>query len=79
MVFSNEPGIYIPDKFGIRLEDDMFITDHGAEMFTWQSPSLMDPFAIPAVLPDKSDQAPPDATKPAETKPPDAPATAPKS
>jgi len=82
MVFSNEPGIYIPQKFGIRLEDDMFITDHGAEMFTWQSPSLMDPFAIPAVLPDKSaapDSTPSDATKPAETKPADAPPTAPKS
>jgi hypothetical protein len=44
-----------------------------------QSPSLMDPFAIPAVLPDKSVDTPPDAKKPAETKPSDAPATAPKS
>jgi len=75
MVFSDEPGIYIPNKFGIRLEDDMFITDHGAEMFTWQSPSLMDPFAIPAVLPDKTaDTTAPDATKPADTKPADTPA-----
>jgi Xaa-Pro dipeptidase len=83
MVFSNEPGIYIPQKFGIRLEDDMFITDHGAEMFTMQSPSLMDPFAIPAVLPDKSDQAPPDpatpdAIKHADSKPADMPTPAPK-
>jgi len=77
MVFSNEPGIYIPGKFGIRLEDDMFITDHGAEMFTWQSPSLMDPFAIPAILPDKSDQTPPVPT-PDATKPADTPATPPK-
>ena len=85
MVFSDEPGIYIPQKFGIRLEDDMFITDHGAEMFTWQSPSLMDPFAIPAVLPDKSadtpDATPPDSTgaaKPADTKPADTPPPTPK-
>ena len=45
MVFSDEPGIYIHDEFGIRLEDDMHITEHGAELFTPQSPSLERPFA----------------------------------
>ena len=44
MTFSNEPGIYIPGEFGIRLEDDMHITSDGAELFTPQSPSLEDPF-----------------------------------
>jgi Xaa-Pro dipeptidase len=44
MVFSDEPGIYIPGEFGIRLEDDMFITEDGAELTTPQSPSLEDPF-----------------------------------
>jgi len=44
MTFSDEPGIYIPGEFGIRLEDDMFITSNGAELFTPQSPSLEDPF-----------------------------------
>jgi Xaa-Pro dipeptidase len=44
MVFSDEPGIYIPGQFGIRLEDDMHITENGAELFTAQSPSLEDPF-----------------------------------
>jgi len=44
MTFSDEPGIYIPGEFGIRLEDDMHITDNGAELFTPQSPSLEDPF-----------------------------------
>jgi Xaa-Pro dipeptidase len=44
MTFSDEPGIYIPGEFGIRLEDDMFITANGAELFTPQSPSLEDPF-----------------------------------
>ncbi len=44
MVFSDEPGIYIPGQFGIRLEDDMHITETGAELFTPQSPSLEDPF-----------------------------------
>ena len=46
MVFSDEPGIYIAGEFGIRIEDDMVITDAGAELFTPQSPSLEQPFAI---------------------------------
>jgi Xaa-Pro dipeptidase len=44
MTFSDEPGIYIRGEFGIRLEDDMHITESGAELFTRQSPSLEDPF-----------------------------------
>jgi Xaa-Pro dipeptidase len=44
MTFSDEPGIYIRAEFGIRLEDDMHITENGAELFTSQSPSLEDPF-----------------------------------
>jgi len=44
MTFSDEPGIYIRGEFGIRLEDDMHITENGAELFTPQSPSLEDPF-----------------------------------
>ena len=44
MSTSDEPGIYIRGEFGIRLEDDMHITDRGAELFTPQSPSLEDPF-----------------------------------
>jgi len=41
---SNEPGIYIPGEFGIRLEDDMRVTEDGADLFTPQSPSLEAPF-----------------------------------
>lgn len=44
MTFSDEPGIYIPGEFGVRLEDDMHITENGAELFTPQSPSIEDPF-----------------------------------
>lgn len=44
MTFSDEPGIYLPGEFGVRLEDDMVITEEGAELFTPQSPSLEDPF-----------------------------------
>jgi len=47
MTFSDEPGIYIPGEFGIRLEDDMVITSTGAELLSAQSPSLEDPFALP--------------------------------
>ena len=45
MTFSDEPGIYIRGEFGVRLEDDMHITENGAELFTAQSPSLENPFA----------------------------------
>jgi len=44
MVFSDEPGVYIRGEFGVRLEDDMHITDNGAELFTPQSPSIEEPF-----------------------------------
>ena len=45
MTFSDEPGIYIRGEFGVRLEDDMVITENGAELMTPQSPSLETPFA----------------------------------
>jgi Xaa-Pro dipeptidase len=45
MTTSNEPGIYIRGEFGIRLEDDMHITEDGAELFTPTSRSLEEPFA----------------------------------
>jgi Xaa-Pro dipeptidase len=44
MCFSDEPGVYIRGEFGVRLEDDMHITENGAELFTPQSPSLEQPF-----------------------------------
>jgi Xaa-Pro dipeptidase len=44
MMFSDEPGIYIPGEFGIRLEDELHITENGAELLTPASPSLDSPF-----------------------------------
>ena len=44
MTLSDEPGIYIRGEFGVRLEDDMHITENGAELFAPQSPSPDNPF-----------------------------------
>jgi Xaa-Pro dipeptidase len=44
MVFSDEPGVYIRGEFGVRLEDDMYITSDGAQLLTPQSDSLEKPF-----------------------------------
>ncbi|HET7891154.1 MAG TPA: Xaa-Pro peptidase family protein [Candidatus Sulfotelmatobacter sp.] len=45
MTTSNEPGIYIRGEFGVRIEDDMHITENGAELFTPKPVSLEEPFA----------------------------------
>ena len=45
MCFSNEPGIYIYGEFGMRLEDCMYITNDGVDLFSQQSPSITEPFA----------------------------------
>ncbi len=44
MTFSDEPGIYLPGEFGVRLEDDWHLTAEGGVMFTPQSESLEHPF-----------------------------------
>lgn len=31
MTFSIEPGVYLPDRFGVRIEDIVVVTDHGHE------------------------------------------------
>ena len=44
MCFSNEPGIYLPGKFGVRLEDCFHITAAGPKFFTQPPPSIDRPF-----------------------------------
>ena len=34
MVFSIEPGIYMPDKFGVRLEEIVILGDNGPEILS---------------------------------------------
>lgn len=44
MCFSNEPGLYLPGKFGVRLEDCFHLTDAGPRWFSAPPTSLDDPF-----------------------------------
>jgi len=43
MCFSDEPGIYIPGVFGIRLEDCWHMTEQGPKLFTALAKSIDDP------------------------------------
>jgi Xaa-Pro dipeptidase len=43
MCFSDEPGIYIPGEFGVRLEDCWVMTAEGPRPFTPLAKSLEDP------------------------------------
>jgi Xaa-Pro dipeptidase len=43
MCFSNEPGLYIFDEFGVRLEDCIYMTDEGPAWFTVPPDNLDNP------------------------------------
>ena len=43
MCFSDEPGIYIPGDFGIRLEDCFYMTESGPRWFSTPPNSIDDP------------------------------------
>jgi Xaa-Pro dipeptidase len=45
MVFSVEPGIYVTNDYGIRIEDIVRVTEDGYEVFGELSPTIDDPFA----------------------------------
>ena len=44
MCFSDEPGLYIPGKFGVRIEDCWHMTESGPKFFTQPPPSIDEPF-----------------------------------
>jgi Xaa-Pro dipeptidase len=44
MCFSDEPGIYLPGKFGVRLEDCWRMTETGPKFFSQPPPSIEQPF-----------------------------------
>ena len=44
MCFSDEPGIYIPGRFGVRLEDCWHMTEAGPKFFSEPPPSIDRPF-----------------------------------
>ena len=33
MVIPDEPGIYLPDRFGVRIEDMLLVTQQGCDNF----------------------------------------------
>jgi len=43
MCFSDEPGLYIPGEFGIRLEDCWYMTESGPKLFTPLAKSIAQP------------------------------------
>lgn len=44
MCFSDEPGIYLPGKFGVRLEDCWHMTEAGPKFFSQPPPGIDRPF-----------------------------------
>jgi Xaa-Pro dipeptidase len=44
MCFTNEPMIVLPGEFGIRLEDDIYITEQGPRWFSQPARSIEQPF-----------------------------------
>jgi Xaa-Pro dipeptidase len=43
MCFSDEPGLYVPGEFGIRLEDCWYMTESGPKLFTPLARSIDQP------------------------------------
>jgi Xaa-Pro dipeptidase len=43
MCFSDEPGIYVPGEFGVRMEDCWYMTEAGPKLFTRLASSIDEP------------------------------------
>ncbi|TYB79773.1 M24 family metallopeptidase [Bizionia myxarmorum] len=46
MAFSIEPMIVVPDEFGVRLEDHIYMTENGPKWFTEPAHSIENPFGV---------------------------------
>lgn len=46
MAFSIEPMIVVPEEFGIRLEDHIYMTETGPKWFTQPAHSIENPFGV---------------------------------
>ena len=46
MTFSIEPMIVIPEEFGVRLEDHIYMTEKGPKWFTEPAHSIENPFGV---------------------------------
>ncbi|GAA4280694.1 M24 family metallopeptidase [Gaetbulibacter aestuarii] len=46
MCVSNEPMLCVPDEFGIRLEDHIYMTEQGPNWFTEPAHRIEDPFGL---------------------------------
>ncbi|MBB6228275.1 Xaa-Pro dipeptidase [Polymorphobacter multimanifer] len=45
MCFSNEPGLYVPGSYGVRIEDCFYMTETGPRWFSTPPKSLDEPFS----------------------------------
>ena len=46
MILTIEPGIYLPGKFGVRIEDDVLVTNDGCEVLTVTSPKTFESMIV---------------------------------